>query len=87
MLSKQFVSFITLSILFGAEQVLGRPVVQRTTSNVGDFGSCSIPQIKFGTGFDERRETAFEPVDQSASSIALTLAYVLIVVSLPSSIV
>jgi hypothetical protein len=39
-----------------------------TTSNastVGNFGSCSVPQIEFGTGFDGRKETSFQPVDQS----------------------
>jgi hypothetical protein len=35
-----------------------------SAGNIGNFGSCSVPQIKFGAGFDGRRETAFEPVDQ-----------------------
>jgi hypothetical protein len=33
------------------------------------FGSCSTPQIKFATGFDGRKETAFEPVDQRSKPI------------------
>ena len=32
--------------------------------NLGNFGSCSVPEIRFGAGFDGRRETAFEPVDK-----------------------
>lgn len=32
--------------------------------NIGNFGSCSVPEIQFGAGFDGRRETAFEPVDK-----------------------
>ena len=35
--------------------------------NIGDFGSCSVPQIEFGQGFDGRKETSFKPVDQSES--------------------
>ena len=34
------------------------------TTDIGNFGSCSIPQIQFGAGFDGRRETSFEPVDK-----------------------
>ncbi|KAI5122268.1 hypothetical protein M0805_002349 [Coniferiporia weirii] len=37
-----------------------------SASNIGDFGSCSVPQIQFGTGFDGRKETSFEPVDQTS---------------------
>ncbi|KAJ7475875.1 hypothetical protein FB451DRAFT_1245088 [Mycena latifolia] len=45
-------------------------------SAIGNFGSCSIPQIEFGAGFDGRKETAFQPVDrvsyntESADNIA-----------------
>ncbi|KAJ3822468.1 hypothetical protein F5880DRAFT_1484057, partial [Lentinula raphanica] len=35
-------------------------------SDIGNFGSCSVPQIQFGVGFDGRRETSFEPVDQTS---------------------
>lgn len=34
-------------------------------SSIGDFGSCSVPQIEFATGFDNRKETSFQPVDKS----------------------
>ena len=39
--------------------------VSAAASGIGNFGSCSVPQINFGTGFDNRKETAFEPADQS----------------------
>ncbi|KAJ6508881.1 hypothetical protein C8R45DRAFT_815062, partial [Mycena sanguinolenta] len=35
-----------------------------TSSSIGNFGSCSIPQIEFATGFDNRKETSFQPVDK-----------------------
>ncbi|KAF8905103.1 hypothetical protein CPB84DRAFT_1835568 [Gymnopilus junonius] len=35
-------------------------------SSVGNFGKCSVPQIKFGVGFDNRKETSFEPADQTS---------------------
>ncbi|KAI9057273.1 hypothetical protein FKP32DRAFT_1584187 [Trametes sanguinea] len=34
--------------------------------DIGDFGSCSIPQIEFGVGFDGRKETSFQPVDKTS---------------------
>ncbi|KZT03200.1 uncharacterized protein LAESUDRAFT_762180 [Laetiporus sulphureus 93-53] len=37
-----------------------------TTSQIGDFGSCSVPEIEFGTGFDGRKETSFQPVNQTS---------------------
>ena len=36
-----------------------------SSSSIGNFGSCSVPQIEFGVGFDNRKETSFEPVDKS----------------------
>lgn len=41
------------------------------TSGVGDFGSCSVPQIEFAAGFDNRKETSFQPVDLRTSAFAL----------------
>lgn len=32
--------------------------------NIGDFGKCSVPEIEFGVGFDNRKETSFQPVDK-----------------------
>ncbi|KAJ3915893.1 hypothetical protein F5877DRAFT_47705, partial [Lentinula edodes] len=37
-----------------------------SAADIGNFGSCTVPQIQFGVGFDNRRETAFEPVDQTS---------------------
>ncbi|EIN12770.1 hypothetical protein PUNSTDRAFT_37915, partial [Punctularia strigosozonata HHB-11173 SS5] len=36
------------------------------SSAIGNFGSCSVPQIEFGVGFDNRKETSFEPVDKTS---------------------
>ena len=36
-----------------------------SAGDIGDFGSCSVPQIEFGVGFDNRKETSFQPVDKS----------------------
>jgi hypothetical protein len=36
-----------------------------TTTSIGNFGSCSVPEINFGVGFDNRKETSYLPVDQS----------------------
>ncbi|KAF8208876.1 hypothetical protein K438DRAFT_1930422 [Mycena galopus ATCC 62051] len=46
-------------------------------SSIGNFGKCSVPQIEFAVGFDNRKETSFQPVDQvsynhgSADNIAI----------------
>ncbi|VDC04787.1 unnamed protein product [Peniophora sp. CBMAI 1063] len=37
-----------------------------TNADIGNFGSCSVPQIEFGAGFDGRKETSFEPVDKTS---------------------
>ncbi|KAI0833338.1 hypothetical protein BC628DRAFT_1335111 [Trametes gibbosa] len=37
-----------------------------TGSGIGNFGSCSVPQIEFATGFDNRKETSFQPVDKTS---------------------
>ena len=37
-----------------------------SNANIGNFGSCSVPQIEFGAGFDGRKETSFEPVDKKS---------------------
>ena len=46
----------------------GKPVSfdpRQSARNIGNFGSCSIPEIVFGAGFDHRKETSFQPADQS----------------------
>jgi len=61
---------IERSVLFGRVvlQDIATNVAAATTtstnSSIGDFGSCSVPQIQFGTGFDGRTETSYEPVDE-----------------------
>jgi len=39
---------------------------------IGNFGSCSVPEIEFGAGFDNRRETSFQPVDLGESDLFCT---------------
>lgn len=41
------------------------PTSAAPTEIIGNFGSCSVPQIEFGAGFDNRKETSFEPIDKS----------------------
>jgi uncharacterized protein with GYD domain len=61
-----------MSFFTAFERALCLPIspivnVHRAASNnssIGNFGSCSVPQIQFATGFDNRKETSFEPVDQ-----------------------
>ncbi|KAF9267790.1 hypothetical protein L218DRAFT_854619 [Marasmius fiardii PR-910] len=33
---------------------------------IGNFGSCSVPEVEFGVGFDNRKETSFQPVDKKS---------------------
>ncbi|KAJ7916375.1 hypothetical protein B0H13DRAFT_2449420 [Mycena leptocephala] len=40
--------------------------VTATSSSIGNFGKCTIPQIEFGVGFDSRKETSFQPVDKTS---------------------
>ncbi|KAF7966535.1 hypothetical protein HWV62_38060 [Athelia sp. TMB] len=57
----------TISALSVFQQAAARPLAWKrvnSTAAIGDFGSCTVPQIKFATGFDNRKETSFEPVDQ-----------------------
>ncbi|KAJ7916386.1 hypothetical protein B0H13DRAFT_2449447 [Mycena leptocephala] len=42
--------------------------VTATSSSIGNFGKCTIPQIEFGVGFDSRKETSFQPVDKTSFS-------------------
>ncbi|KIP05829.1 hypothetical protein PHLGIDRAFT_36220 [Phlebiopsis gigantea 11061_1 CR5-6] len=37
-----------------------------SSAGIGNFGSCTVPQIEFATGFDNRKETSFQPVDQTS---------------------
>ena len=40
------------------------------TGNIGNFGSCTVPEIEFGQGFDGRKETSFRPTDLGKSNMA-----------------
>ncbi|KAJ7274369.1 hypothetical protein B0H12DRAFT_1228116 [Mycena haematopus] len=40
------------------------PSSTASPGTIGNFGSCSIPEIEFGAGFDGREGTSFRPVDQ-----------------------
>ncbi|KAJ7903500.1 hypothetical protein B0H14DRAFT_2665129 [Mycena olivaceomarginata] len=40
------------------------PTSTASPSAIGNFGSCTTPQIEFGAGFDGRKETSFRPVDR-----------------------
>ncbi|KAH8099928.1 hypothetical protein BXZ70DRAFT_1008447 [Cristinia sonorae] len=42
------------------------PAPTSPASAVGNFGSCTLPQIEFGVGFDNRKETSFQPVDKDS---------------------
>ncbi|KAJ7702172.1 hypothetical protein B0H16DRAFT_1440507 [Mycena metata] len=37
-----------------------------SSASIGNFGKCSVPQIEFGVGFDNRKETSFRPVDTTS---------------------
>lgn len=53
-----------------AAQTAAAETTAPAAGNVGDadFGSCSVPQIEFAAGFDNRRETSFQPVDANSFS-------------------
>lgn len=38
---------------------------QAANNGIGNFGKCTVPQIEFAAGFDNRKETSFQPVDRS----------------------
>jgi len=56
-------SALSLLVTLHASQAAPTPLIARASSALGDFGSCSIPEIKFAVGLDGRKETAFEPTD------------------------
>lgn len=60
------VGAVALFLLTSSGDVLGRPLLysrQSSNSSLGDFGSCTVPEISFGVGFDNRKETSFEPTN------------------------
>jgi hypothetical protein len=40
-----------------------------STASAPNFGSCSTPEIKFAVGLDNRKETAFAPIDSGSRPI------------------
>ncbi|TFK40388.1 hypothetical protein BDQ12DRAFT_664848 [Crucibulum laeve] len=42
------------------------PSTGSTGSSIGNFGSCTVPEIEFGAGFDGRKETSFQPKDKQS---------------------
>ncbi|KAJ7639868.1 hypothetical protein DFH06DRAFT_638834 [Mycena polygramma] len=61
---------------------VGSPASTATPGALGNFGSCSVPQIEYGAGFDGRKETSFQPVDKvsynhdSADDIAVITEFI-----------
>ncbi|KII89992.1 hypothetical protein PLICRDRAFT_174793 [Plicaturopsis crispa FD-325 SS-3] len=68
MFSKSSLVAIALSLLSASEQTVALPIAHRAAAATGaaDFGSCTTPQIEFGVGFDNRKETSFQPVDKTS---------------------
>ncbi|KAJ7285027.1 hypothetical protein C8J57DRAFT_707379 [Mycena rebaudengoi] len=59
-------STITIGHASSSAPPTSAPSSAPSSDNIGNFGSCSIPQIEFGTGFDGRKETSFRPVDRTS---------------------
>ncbi|PPQ67480.1 hypothetical protein CVT25_006021, partial [Psilocybe cyanescens] len=36
------------------------------TGGIGNFGKCTVPEIEFAAGFDNRKETSFQPSDKAS---------------------
>lgn len=53
-----------------------------SSAAIGNFGSCSVPQIEFAVGFDNRKETSFQPVDKSMFTYLLYYSSLTLFVSL-----
>ena len=54
------------NVVAGTGSAAAQAAIADGSSGIGDFGSCSTPQIEFGVGFDNRKETSFEPVDKTS---------------------
>lgn len=56
------------TVVVGGEATPTSVAAEPAPTSVGDadFGSCSVPEIEFGQGFDNRRETSFQPVDKAS---------------------
>jgi hypothetical protein len=56
-------SAVVVTVTAGATATVSAATTSSTSG--ADFGKCTTPEIKFGTDFDNRKETSYEPVDQS----------------------
>ncbi|CAL1716113.1 unnamed protein product [Somion occarium] len=61
---------ITVTAGDAASTTAAAPSASSTAAvgDIGDFGSCSVPRIEFGVGFDNRKETSFEPTSYDHGS-------------------
>ncbi|KAF9030997.1 hypothetical protein BDZ89DRAFT_1037735 [Hymenopellis radicata] len=57
---------VTVSVGASATASSTAAAASSTATDIGNFGSCSVPQIEFAAGFDGRKETSFEPVDKTS---------------------
>jgi hypothetical protein len=48
------------------------PPTPTNPTPVGNIGSCSVPEIEFGPGFDNRKETSYQPVNKSQRYLVLS---------------
>ena len=53
----------------GSNQPTNGTALTATGSSNPDFGKCTEPEIKFAVALDNRKETAFAPVDQGSRPI------------------
>lgn len=66
------------SAAVAASTVAGAAAASSTasSSSIGNFGSCTVPQIEFGVGFDNRKETSFQPVDETSYNHGMSACFV-----------
>lgn len=49
-----------------ATETAAAPAATGDAGSIGNFGICSVPKIEFGVGFDNRKETSFQPADKTS---------------------
>ncbi|KAK7050955.1 hypothetical protein VNI00_005067 [Paramarasmius palmivorus] len=57
---------VTVTVSDAAPAATATQAPNLDAGNVGNFGSCTVPQIEFGAGFDGRKETSFQPADKQS---------------------
>ena len=55
------------------------PTIRIYAQDVGNFGSCSVPQIGFNAGFDGRKATSFQPANKSLIFSSRCFVFVIVV--------